>query len=146
MAYSGAQITRLGLAGIPRGLYGSFAGKAASTGAEDVVVATAGGIGKRKRRYAGYPRRILLDGQIIVVQSPEEERALLRAMAERASEQAQTEAAAGNVEAAKRRMRIVKRAETRMRTVDSREADYIRRLHDEDEELVSLIAGANWLN
>ena len=27
MAYSGAQITRLGLAGIPRGLSGSFAGK-----------------------------------------------------------------------------------------------------------------------
>lgn len=28
MAYSGSQITRLGLLGIPRGLYGSFAGKA----------------------------------------------------------------------------------------------------------------------
>lgn len=27
MAYSGAQVTRLGLGGFPRGLYGSFAGK-----------------------------------------------------------------------------------------------------------------------
>lgn len=28
MAYSGSQITRLGLSATPRGLYGSFAGKA----------------------------------------------------------------------------------------------------------------------
>jgi len=31
MSYSGAQITRLGLAAIPRALYGSFAGKATAS-------------------------------------------------------------------------------------------------------------------
>lgn len=146
MAYSGAQVTRLGLAGIPRGLYGSFAGKTASTGAEDVVVSTGGGIGKRKRKLAGYPRRVLIDGRVVVVNSPEEERALLRAMAERASAAAKAEAAVGHVEVARQRLRVVKRVENRLASVDDREAEYVRRLHEEDEELITLISGSGWLN
>lgn len=36
MAFSGDQLTRLGLSGVPRQLYGSFAGKAATVIAEGI--------------------------------------------------------------------------------------------------------------
>lgn len=147
MAFSGSQITRLGLSGIQTGLTGSFAGKAASSGAEDVVVATGGGIGKRRKRaYAGYPRRILLNGTLYTVQSPEEERRLLESFIERESAQVANDAAAGRVEKAKKRRLVVRRAERRIDALADREAEHVRRLHDEDDEILTLIAGSGWLH
>lgn len=49
MAFSGTQITRLGLIAIPRGLYGSFAGKA-----EAVPIPDSGIVGGKRRRISAY--------------------------------------------------------------------------------------------
>lgn len=61
MSFSGSQITRLGLGGIPRGLYGSFVGKAPAalpTGAEvrEIVLLEA----TREITLDGYPRELVL--------------------------------------------------------------------------------------
>lgn len=52
MAFSGSQITRLGVSGVPRGLYGSFAGKAAAAAeAINRVVGFLKNVGKLGSRF-----------------------------------------------------------------------------------------------
>jgi hypothetical protein len=112
-------------------LYGSFAGKT-----EEAIIAVGappGGVGK-KRKYKGYPRRILIDGQLITVKSAREERELLaawKARLEAAMEQA--------TEAKEAQIRIVaKRVDNRIQAVEDRATAWRARLDAEDEELLTL--------
>ena len=52
-----AAITRLGLAGIPRGIYGSFAGKTGAVTPEPTVVQQHGGNSKKHRKASRLPYR-----------------------------------------------------------------------------------------
>jgi len=127
-----AAVTRLGLYGGPRGLYGSFAGKT-----EQVIVAAAaaegGGSSKKRRKY---PRWVLVGDARARVNSPEEERQLLTAMMDRAETQViEAETPAEVKQANARVVRIQKRIEK----VDDREAQWLRRLREMDEEILLLV-------
>lgn len=132
-----AVVTRLGLYGGPRGLYGDFSAK---TEQEIVEVARKlGGSSKRRRRSSRYPRRISIDGELHWVRNAEEERALLAAYRARLEREAAAleaeDAPAPKVAAAK--VRLV-RAERRIEQVDDRRAAWMDKLRREDEEILLL--------
>jgi hypothetical protein len=117
------------LAAITRGLYSSFADKAEA--APQVTVTPGGG---RRRRYAGYPRRVLIDGKLYTVKSAEEERELLRQWRERLLRAAPDELP-------KSARITVKRIERRLLDADDRASDWHRQLMQQDEELLALLFG-----
>lgn len=98
----------------------------------------AGGKGKRKK-YKGYPRRIVIDGQTYWVKTAEEERLLLDAY--RASLEVQLEAAQVVEDTEKaRRIRVrVKQVTRRIEQVKERADDWAQQLRDEDEELILML-------
>lgn len=134
MSFSGAQRTRLGAYGATRAPYGTFTGKGEAP--PDVVVTTrAGGIG----HYKKYPRRLFVDGQVVLVRNAEEERRLLAALAERADEQARIAQALGDEQiaqiATKKSLKLKKRAVN----TDDREAQWMDYLRNEDEEILTIL-------
>ncbi len=128
-----AQVTRLGLHGGPRGLYGSFAGRSENVVTAEAVT-TGGGTSKRKRR-GRYPRWVQVDGNRHLVHSAEEERQLLTAFLDRAKDALK---AAPPAEKQKARVRVQK-LETRVEAVQSREESWLDRLKAEDDELILLL-------
>ena len=127
-----AAVTRLGLHGGPRGLYGDFSGRTENIVVEDTEKFGGSSKSKRGRKY---PRWVVIDGQRFRVNSPEEERQLLLAMLDRAKE---VEATAAPAEAKQARKRII-RIEKRVKAVDDSEAQWMQRLREMDEELLLLI-------
>lgn len=133
-----AAVTRLGLYGGSRGLYGSFAGKTAQVIADTTP---AGGGGSYTRRRKGrYPRRVSIGGRLYWVRNAEEERELLRQwqaqVEQEALELALSDAPAEEV--ARARVKVV-RAARRLDDVVSRETDWLERLRAEDEEILSVL-------
>lgn len=114
-----------------------FAGSGSTTPTPEVTVTRAGGGSGAKRKK--YPRRVFVDGQVVVVRNADEERGLLRAMADRASDQAAIAAALESPEIAKtaraKAVKLIKRIEA----VDDREAAWLQRLRDEDEEILTIL-------
>jgi hypothetical protein len=131
-----AAVTRLGLHGGPRGLYGSFEGKELAV----VVVETSTGGGRGSKRRNKYPRRVVINGVVYWVSSAAEERVLLAQ--HQASVEAEalllavSDAPAEEVKAAKVR---VQRVQRRIEATDTREADWMEYLLQEDEEIISLV-------
>ncbi len=93
---------------------------------------TGGGKSKRRRHY---PRWVVIDGKRFRVNSPEEERALLMAMLDRARA---IEATGSFPEVAKAKRRAV-RIQKRIESVDDSEAQWLARLRELDEELIFLL-------
>ena len=107
-----------------------------ATVAEDT---TGGGSSREKtKRRSRYPRRVVIDGAVYWVNNADEERRLLQAMAERAREQAQIAEALGDTELAETVRRKSVRIQRRVRKADDREAEWLARLRDEDDELLIL--------
>ena len=102
-----------------------------------VEVDTAGGGASRRARK--YPRWVVINGQRFRVWNAEEERQLLQAMAERAEVAAKTAEALGDKPLAKEALRRKVRIEKRIATVDDREQEWLRRLMDEDEEILTIL-------
>lgn len=125
-----AVVTRLWPYGGPGFPYGSFAGKTTQ-----VIVETTqeGGGSKRKRKY---PRWVMIDGQRFRVNSPEEERALLLAMMERA----RTIEATGTHPEVQQAKKTLKRIKKRLPKVDQAKDDWSQQLKKMDEELLLLVA------
>lgn len=98
----------------------------------EVVTQTGGG---KKKRYSRYPRRILMDGRLYTAHSAEDERQLLQAFLDRARETAASEPPEIAAETIKRAVRIQKRIEK----AAEREAQWMRRLQEMDEELLILL-------
>lgn len=96
------------------------------------VVTSGGG---KKKRYARYPRRILMDGRLYTAHSAEDERRLLQAFLDRARETAASEPPEIAAETMKRAVRIQKRIEK----AAERETQWMRRLQEMDEELLILL-------
>ena len=126
-----AAVTRLGLYGGPRSPYGSFAGKTAQV---IVAASTTEGGGKSKRRK--YPRWVLVGDSRARVNSPDEERQLLAAMMDRA--EAQVIEAVTPAEVKQANTRVV-RIQKRIEKVDDREAQWVQRLREMDEEILLLV-------
>ena len=114
-------------------------GFAGSGAAAPVVVetSTGGGIGKRRSKY---PRRVLIGGNLVWVRSASEERELIAQYIARLEAQAErlTEQQAPPAKVARARVAIVKAAR-RLEKVDDREAQWLARLQDEDEEILLLL-------
>ena len=126
-----AVVTRLGLYGGPRGLYGSFAGKVLGA-VEDTVIA---GVGKKRR----YPRWILINNKRFRVDSAEEERQLLQAMADRANDDAKLAEALGDSSIAQVARKRAIRIRKRIPEVANRETEWLAQLIAEDEEIIALL-------
>lgn len=134
MAFSGTQRTRLGAYALSRQPYGAFTGRV-----EAPVVATTartGGIGHRRRKY---PRRVAARGRLFTVKNADEERELLRELEQAALDQAQIAEALGDEVTAMRAKKLAHKIDKRVTAVDSREAAWLQRLRDEDEELLTLL-------
>lgn len=140
MSFSGTQKTRLGAYGASRPLYGSFAARV-ETVAPTVAALTPGGIGHKRKKY---PRRVFIDGHVELVRNAAEERELLRAMAERAQEDAQILAALGDTDAAQEVRRKAKRILARVPRVDAREEAWLRKLREDDDEILSILMQSGW--
>ena len=96
----------------------------------------AGGIPKRRSRY---PRKVVIDGVVYSVKSPEDERELLQTIAEKASVGAKILKGLGDEETAKRAQRKAIRIEKRVKKVDNRAEAWLQALRDEDEEILMVI-------
>lgn len=107
-------------------------------GAPAVVDSVTTGGGKKRRR-SKYPRRVMIDGVLHTVRNAEEERRLLQAIVERSQDAAKTAQALGDEQLAKQSSKSAVRISKRVAKVDSREDEWIRRLYEEDEELLLLI-------
>ncbi len=83
-----------------------------------------------------YPRRIYINGKIYWVNSPEEERRLLRQWLDSLEMKAQAETEPVAVQRARR---LVVRTQRRLAKVDARELEWDRILREEDEELILLM-------
>lgn len=113
-----------------------FAGSESGVVVTEESTTTGGG---KKRKRTKYPRRVMLGGFLYWVNSPEEERQLLAAMAERAREQAKIAEALGDKELGTTIRKRAIRVEKRIEAVDTRESDWISRLLEEDEELLVML-------
>ena len=113
----------------------------AQAGDAPVVVPTAsgGGIGHGRRR-SKYPRRVSIDGRLVLVQTAEEERRLLAAWAARleARNLALEVSDAAPAKVAAVRVKLA-RVERRVAKVDEREAAWRAKLQSEDEELLLIL-------
>lgn len=110
-------------------------GFAAGAVTAEVVTPDAGAGSSKRKRQRKYPRWVVIEGQRFRVNSPEEERALLQAMLERAQTQAEAAPPAQAKVATRKAIRIAKRLET----VDDSEAMWLQRLREMDEELLILV-------
>ena len=137
MAFSGSQRTRLGAYALSRQPYGSFAGKAAVV-ITAASAAVGGGIDRRKSKY---PRRVAARGRLYVVRNADEERALLLALEQSALDQAQIANALGDEVTAMRAKKVARKITKRVEAVDDREAEWLQRLRDEDEEILTILFG-----
>jgi hypothetical protein len=117
-------------------LLGFAAGPA---GAVVVVPAAPTGAGQGAKRYKKYPRRLFINGQVVLVRSAEEERRLLAAMAERAEEQARIAQALGDEQiaqvATRKALKLKKRAESS--AIDTALFD--------DDEIIMMAMGGYWV-
>lgn len=113
--------------------------------AVDIVVSLGAGRpdgapGKGGKRKSKYPRRVYIEGQLYTVKSAEEERELLRQWQERVEAEALRLALEGAPKQTIARAKVkVVRAARRVEEVDNREAEWIARLMDEDEEILILL-------
>lgn len=108
----------------------------AGSGADAPVVEEAQEGGGKSRRKRKYPRWVMIEGQRFRVNSPEEERALLLAMMERARE---VEATGTHPEVQKAK-KTLKRIKKRLPKVEQSEDDWKQQLKQMDEELLLLVA------
>lgn len=114
-----------------------FAGSGADAPVVETPAATTGG-GKSRRR-SRYPRKVVVDGVVHVVNSPEEERRLLQALFERAQDAAQVAEGLGDTQLAQQIQKRAVRIRKRVEAVDNREQEWLQRLMDEDEEILVLL-------
>lgn len=130
-----AQVTRLGLHGGPRGLYGSFAGRTENV----VVVATTTGGGKSKRqRQRRYPRWVVVDGERYQVWSPEEEERLLLQLKQQFIDEAVKLEGAGKTAEAQTARRKAVRVAKRVDKVPDAATTWNEFLKREDEEVLEV--------
>jgi hypothetical protein len=130
------QVTRLGLHGGPRGLYGSFAGRT-----ENVVVATAtttGGGKSKRQRQRRYPRWVVVDGERYQVWSPEDEENLLRQLQQQFAEEAVKLEGAGKTAEAQTARRKAVRVAKRVDKVPDAVTNWKEFLKREDEEVLEV--------
>ena len=125
-----AAITRLGLSGHARSLYGSFAGKV-----ESVVVAIAKARAGGRRGRKARPRRSFIDGQVYTV-TPEEEVYLLREWRRRLDAEAAA-AAAGSPTSAPIKIHA-RRVDKRIDKAQARAEAHRRRLEADDEDILAI--------
>lgn len=136
-AASSSAVTRVGILTIPQMPYCSFAGKTAQVVA-DVSVPDGGGRGQKASRRLRYPRRIMVDGRLYIVSSPEEERQLLESLAHRALVEAEEVERTQPVQAAKKR-RLAKRIQRRVEKAEDASQRWQEFLEQEDEEILSFL-------
>ncbi len=99
-----------------------------------------GGSPSKQRRARRYPRRVSIDGRLVWVRSAEEERALLEQYRARLEAEAERlEAADAPAQTVARAKVRVIRVERRIAKVDNREAEWLARLQEEDEELLLVL-------
>lgn len=118
---------------------------AVDTGTEAPDTATGGPGGRKRRRrrkYRGYPRTIIVDGRRITVHSAEEERQVLDAfkaelLAEREEEASDGAAPTAKV-AQKQRVKIAA-VNRRLAEVEERAQEWQRRIDEEDEEIILML-------
>ena len=134
-----------GLAAIERAtvlkLYGGIAwGEAVEPEPEAPTAPDGGGRGAKQYAKRKYPRKVVIDGRAYTVQSAAEERELLRAYRDRLEADALRLALeeAPKRAVAQAKVRVI-RAQRRLDEVDDREDAWMRRLRDEDEELLIIL-------
>lgn len=115
----------------------------------DAVEVDTPGAGKKRRRRKAevrrYPRRVMVDGQVFIVNNAIEERELLLRLAAGAAEDAQILEQAQPKVAQKKR-RIVRRLERRIRQTFDAEAAWQEFLASEDEEILLVLAASRVLH
>ena len=109
-------------------------GFAASETAAVAATVTAG-VGKKRR----YPRWVLINGKRHRVESAEQERQLLQAMADRANDDAKLAEALGDTQIAQVARKRAIRIRKRIPEVQNREAEWLAQLIAEDEEIIALL-------
>jgi hypothetical protein len=114
----------------------AFTSSGVITVGDAVAEETKGGGKSKQGRH--YPRWVVVNGQRYYVNNAEEERRLLRLLQEKTEEAAKIAAALGDETLAKQATKRAVRIEKRQKTVDDREAEWLQRLQDEDEELLVL--------
>ncbi len=128
-------ITRLGLSAISRGLYGSFAGKAETI--IEVIKTVRAGVPSRIIRPR--PKRIMIGNQLFIVESIEEERALLEKYLIRQRKEFTGLITRKKMPSIKAKIKItatqIKRTEKRLMKVDKKSW-----LAKEDEEILLLLS------
>lgn len=134
--FSGSQRTRLGAYGVSRQPYGSFAGRGEAPPEVVVTALTGGGSGAKRKKY---PRRVFINGRVVVVQNAAQERQLMAELSAKAKEQAAIAQALGDEVIAKVIEKKAAKLERRVEAVDTRERDWLQRLRDEDEEIISIL-------
>ena len=131
-------LTRLGMYGGPRGLYGDFHPKGAVV---EPPSGAGGGLKKGgKKRAKCWPRRIYIDGKLYTVRNAEEERELLRQYLDSLRAKAEVlEERDAPVEQVKKARIRVRRVARRIEKVATREEEWYRQLCEEDEEILMIL-------
>ena len=108
--------------------------------AAESAVAPGAGSGAKQYAKRKYPRKVVIDGRAYTVQSAAEERELLRAYRDRLEADALRLALEESPKraVAQAKVRVI-RAQRRLEEVDDREDAWMRRLRDEDEELLIIL-------
>jgi len=139
MAFSGAQVTRLGLYGGGRSPYGSFAGKSVGVIIEEETRKT-GGLSKRAK--ARKHKQVMIDGKVHVVNTPEEEYFLLQGFLDKVSRQHELDLLKKKTPIVKRNIKMqsntITRTENRIEKV-SEEMKWRQKIRQEDEEILVLL-------
>jgi hypothetical protein len=94
------------------------------------------GMGAKRYTRSRYPRRVVIDGKVYWVNSPQEERDLLELLLASAKEEV---AEAAPAQRPRKRV-VVKRLETRLEKVEEQEEAWLRYLRDRDEEIIAILA------
>ena len=117
----------------------SWSGLSAGVTDGSAVAPTGGGRGSKKAK-GKYPRKIVIDGVVYYVNSAAEERRLLAQHQAKVEADALMLAVSDAPETVVKKARVkVKRAAARLEAVDTREADWLQRLRDEDEEILMVV-------
>lgn len=107
----------------------------------DAPPTAAPGGGSKRRKYAGYPRRVVIDGRVYWVSNAEEERELLEAYLSSLEADAIEAAMTHGMDSTPvKRLRIkIKRTVARLGETANRALAWEKFLDDEDEELLMLL-------
>jgi hypothetical protein len=139
MALLGAEVVRHGVSGYSAIPYGSFAGKTAYIA--PTVERKTGGISKRVKQRKH--KQVMIDGEVHVVNSPEEEFFLLQAFLDKTRNQYEADILKKKTPVVKKNIRLlatkIKRTENRLEKVEE-QLHWRQKLQREDEEILALLA------